>query len=119
MKTLLLTLLGLTLLSLGNLDAQTRPVAPATATPTPTPLAGERKEAAGTISDVSTDRSLVLQTDTDAGEPLVFRFAAEVTYVDEDGKTIEAAGLRKNLRVRLSYVKAGGDNIIDKVTILP
>ena len=122
MKNALLTLTATAVVALGNVNAQTRPVA--TATPSPsasaTPVTpAERKEAAGTISDVTPDRSLVLATDSDAGEPLVFRFATQVTYVDEDGKVIEAAGLRKNLRVRLSYVKAGGDNVIDKVTILP
>ena len=80
--------------------------------------AAEREEATGTITDVTAERSLVLHTGTDAGEPVVFRFAPKVTYVDEDGRVIEAPGLRKNLRVRLSFVKTGGDNIIDKVTIL-
>ena len=78
----------------------------------------EREEVTGTIVEYTPEKSLVLHTGTDAGNPVTFRFATTVTYVDEDGKIVEAAGLRKNQRVRLSYLKAGADNIIDKVTIL-
>ena len=117
MKKTLYALLCSTMLAAANLNAQTSPSAPAVTTPTATETA-EREEITGTITDVTPDRSLVLHTGTDAGEPVVFRFAPQVTYVDEDGKVVEAAGLRKNLRVRLSYLKTGGDNIIDKVTML-
>ena len=119
MKIRLLTLLASTLVALGSLNAQSVAVSPAAVAPVVVPVATvEREEATGTITDVTAGRSLVLHTGTDGGEPVVFRFAPEVTYVDDDGKVIEAAGLRKNLRVRLSYVKSGVDNIIDKVTIL-
>ena len=117
MKTILFALLCSTVLASANLHAQTSPSAPAVTTPTAR-TTGEREEVTGTITDVTPDRSLVLHTGTDAGEPVVFRFAPQVTYVDEDGRVVEAAGLRKNLRVRLSYVKAGPDNVIDKVTLL-
>lgn len=118
MKLRSVTLLGVTLMALSHADAQTSPAAPA-ATASAVPVtAAEREEATGTITDVTADRSLVLHTGTNAGEPLVFRFAPKVTYVDEDGRVVEAPGLRKNLRVRLSYVKTGGENIIDRVTIL-
>ena len=116
-KTLFALLCSTVLLAGANLNAQTSPAAPAVTTPAATETA-ERAEVTGTITDVTPDRSLVLHTGTDAGEPVVFRFAPQVTYVDEDGKVVEAAGLRKNLRVRLSYLKSGGDNIIDKVTML-
>jgi len=117
MKTSLLVLLCLALVTSGHLHAQ----ATATVAPAGTPVAvaaADREETTGTITDVTPERSLVLHTGMNAGEPLLFRFAPEVTYVDSDGKTVDAAGLRKNLRVRVSYLKAGGDNIIDKVTIL-
>jgi len=35
-----------------------------------------------------------------------------------DGKTIEAAGLTTNLKVRVHYTKIGGDNVADKVTLI-
>ena len=101
-----------------QLDAQSSTGATAAVTPAASPAVIDRQEATGTISDVTPDRSLVLHTGTNAGEPTVFRFAPQVTYVDGDGRVVEAAGLRKNLRVRISYVKAGADNVIDKVTIL-
>ena len=106
------------LATVAPLSAQTSAAAPIVTTPTARPTAPEREEATGTITDVTPERSLVLHTGTNAGEAVVFRFAPQVTYVDEDGKIVEAAGLRKNLRVRISYVKAGADNVIDKVTIL-
>ena len=118
MKLTFVTLLGATLMALSHLDAQTSPAAPAATIPAVPVTAPEREEATGTISDVTAERSLVLHTGTNAGEPVVFRFAPKVTYVDDDGRIVEAAGLRKNLRVRLSYVKTGGVNIIDRVTIL-
>ena len=37
---------------------------------------------------------------------------------DGDGKTIEAAGLTTNPRVRVHYVKIGGDNVADKITLI-
>jgi len=104
-------LLTLALISSGRLHG------PAS-TPAAAVAALAREEATGTITDITPGQSLVLHTGTNAGEPAVFRFAPEVAYVDSDGKRVEAAGLRKNLRVRVSYVKTGGDNIVDKVTIL-
>lgn len=101
-----------------HLNGQASGTGPSVTTPTARPAAAERDEAIGTITDVTPERSLVLHTGTSAGEPTVFRFAQQVTYVDEDGRVVEAAGLRKNLRVRISYVKAGADNVIEKVTIL-
>lgn len=72
-------------------------------------------ESVGIITDYTPDSALVLDTGT--GEPKHFKFAQKVEYVDADGKVIEAAGLRKNLRVRVHYTQHGGDMIIDKVTL--
>jgi uncharacterized protein YndB with AHSA1/START domain len=127
MKTSLLLALtvGLALVST-HLQAQSSATTatPAAAAPTGpgndfrSRVAQQREEITGTIQDVTPGRSLVLHTGTNAGEPLHLRFADEVTYFDSDGKRLEAAGLRKNLRVRVSYVKQGGDNIVDRVTLL-
>ncbi|CAN5220892.1 hypothetical protein BH20VER2_BH20VER2_14050 [soil metagenome] len=114
----LVLLTAIPVLALGHLQAQSSAAVTAESTPLAAVTAGERQEATGTITDVTPGRSMVLHTGVNAGEPMIFRFAPEVTYVDSDGKTIEAAGLRKNLRVRVSYVKSEGANIIDKVTIL-
>ena len=119
MNTRFSILLAATFLTLGSLPAQTSSSSPSAATsPAAAATAAEREEATGTITDLTPDRSMVLHTGTNAGESVMFRFAPEVTYVDEDGKVVEAAGLRKNLRIRVSYLKSGGDNVIDKVTIL-
>lgn len=104
--------------ALNDLNAQSVATSPAAVVPVVPATSAEREEATGTITDITPGRSIVLHTGTNAGEPVVFRFAPQVTYVDDEGKEVEAAGLRKNLRVRLSYIKAGGDNVIDKVTIL-
>ena len=118
MKIRLSIFLAATSLALCDLNAQSVATSPAAVVPAIPAANAEREEATGTITDITPGRSIVLHTGTNAGEPVVFRFAPQVTYVDDDGKVVEAAGLRKNLRVRLSYVKTGGDNIIDKVTIL-
>lgn len=118
MKLALLTLFAGSLLVASNINAQTSATSPAPVVPTAPATAAEREETTGTITDVTPDRSLVLHTGTNAGEDRVFRFAPKVIYVDEDGRVVEAAGLRKNLRVRVSYVNSGADHIVDKVTIL-
>lgn len=72
-------------------------------------------ESTGIITEFTPDTALVL--DTGSGEPVHFKFARNVQYVDSDGKVVQAPGLRKNLRVRVHYIKEGGDMMIDKVTI--
>ena len=71
-------------------------------------------ESTGTITEYTPDSSLVL--DTGSGEPVHFVFGRNVTYVGADGQTVQAPGLRKNLRVRVHYLVVGGDKVIDKVT---
>jgi hypothetical protein len=73
-------------------------------------------ENTGRITDYTPDNALVL--DTGSGEPVHYRFAKKVTYVDNDGQVIQASGLHKNLRVRVHYLKQGGDMIVDKVTLI-
>ena len=118
MKILLSPLLTLTIMTCGQVFAQGISTTPTAYTPAPPLTSGEREEASGNISEITPGQSLVLHTGMKEGEPTVFRLAPQVTYVDADGKTVEAAGLRKNLRVRVSYVKTKGANIVDRVTIL-
>ena len=117
MKILFAALAGF-LVALAPLNAQTVSTASPAKPAAVAPASVEREEVVGTITDVTPERSLILHTGTSGGEPLEFRFAQQVTYVDEDGRVVEAAGLRKNLRVRVAFVKSGADRVIEKVTIL-
>ena len=84
-------------------------------TSTADPKAGA--EMTGTIKDYTPGSSLVLQT-LAPSEPVQFKLSKNVTYADTDGKTIEAAGLTTNRKVRVHYNKIGGDNVADKVTLI-
>ena len=72
-------------------------------------------ERVGKITDFTPDSALVL--DTGPGEPVHYKFAKHVTFVDKDGTTIQTPALSKNLRVKVHYLKQGGDLIVDKVTL--
>jgi hypothetical protein len=81
----------------------------------PDPKAGA--EMTGTIKEYTPGSSLVLAT-LAPSEPVQFRLSKKLTYADADGKTIEAAGLTTNQKVRIHYTKVGGDNVADKVTLI-
>jgi hypothetical protein len=81
----------------------------------PDPAAGA--ELTGTIKEYTAGSSLVLET-LAPSEPVQFRLSKNVTYADKDGKTVEAAGLTTNQKVRVHYTKVGGDNVADKVTLV-
>jgi hypothetical protein len=74
-------------------------------------------EMTGTIKEYTAGGSLVLET-LAPNEPVQFKLSKNVTYTDGDGKTIETAGLTTNQKVRVHYVKIGGDNVADKVTLI-
>ena len=74
-------------------------------------------EMTGTIKEYSAGSTLVLET-LAPSEPVQFKLSKNVTYADTDGKTIEAAGLTANRKVRVHYIKIGGDNVADKVTLI-
>lgn len=74
-------------------------------------------EITGTIKQYTAGDSLVLET-LAPSEPVQFKLGKNVTYADKDGKTIEAAGLTTNQKVRVHFVKVGGDNVADKVTLI-
>ena len=80
------------------------------------PAVAASMEATGTITEFTADTALVLDTGT--GEPVHYKFAKKVSYVDADGTELQAPGLRKNLRVHVHYLRVGGDLIVDKVTLL-
>jgi hypothetical protein len=72
-------------------------------------------ESSGTVTDFTPGSSLVLSTGT--GEPTHYRFSKTVTYVTPEGKVIEASKVRKNSKVRVHYIKEGGDMVVDKVIV--
>ena len=72
-------------------------------------------ESTGTVTEFSPGASLVLNTGT--GEPVHYRFSKNVTYVTPEGKVIEASKVRKNSKVRVHYMKEGGDMVVDKVIV--
>jgi hypothetical protein len=74
-------------------------------------------EMTGTIKEYTPGSSLILET-LAPSEPVQFKLSKNVTYADTDGKTIEAAGLTTNKKVRVHYLKIGGDNVADKVTLI-
>jgi hypothetical protein len=72
-------------------------------------------ESTGTVTEYSPGASIVLNTGT--GEPTHYRFSKSVTYVTPEGKVIEASKVRKNSKVRVHYMKEGGDMVVDKVIV--
>jgi hypothetical protein len=72
-------------------------------------------ESSGTVTEYSPGSSIVLSTGT--GEPTHYRFSKSVTYVTPEGKVIEASKVRKNSKVRVHYMKEGGDMVVDKVIV--
>jgi hypothetical protein len=77
--------------------------------------AGPELESTGVIADY-TDNALIL--DIGIGEPVQFKLRQNVVYVDSDGTVLEAPALSTNLRIRVDYIEVGGDNVVDKVTLL-
>jgi hypothetical protein len=74
-------------------------------------------EMTGTIKEYTPGTALVLET-LAPSEPVHFKLSKNVTYSDTDGKTIEAAGLTTNQKVRVHYTKVGGDNVADKISLI-
>jgi hypothetical protein len=73
-------------------------------------------ESVGTISEFTPGSTLVLNTGT--GEPVHYKLAKNVTYINAKGKEIKAERIRKDRKVRVHYVKEGSDMVVDKVTIV-
>ena len=77
---------------------------------------GSELESTGTISEYTPGSDLVL--DIGIGEPVQFKLSQNVVYADPDGTVLEAPGLSTNQRIRVYYIEVGGDNVVDKVTLL-
>ena len=81
----------------------------------PDPKAGE--EMTGTIKEYTPGATLTLEMLAPT-EAMQFKLTAKTVYADTDGKTVEAAGLTTNRKVRVHYNKVSGDNVADKVTLI-
>src|SRR6059058_2934438 len=77
---------------------------------------GSELESTGTISEYTPGSALVLDIGT--GERVQFQLSQNVIYADPDGTVLEAPGLSTNQRIRVYYIQVGGDNVVDKVTLL-
>jgi len=114
---LFLSLISATALLIVVAHAQTS----SSSTTTSTTGAGETQstttttENYGTVTDFSPGASIVLSTGT--GEPTHYKFSKTVTYVTPEGKVIEASRIKKNSKVRVHYMKDGGDMVVDKVIV--
>jgi hypothetical protein len=74
-------------------------------------------EMTGIITDYTPGASLVVRTMA-PNEPVHFRLAKNIKFADADGKPLEAAGLSTNQKVRIHYMKIGGDNVADKISLI-
>lgn len=93
-------------------NAQTSPTTTTTTSQTTTTTT----ESVGTITDFTPGATIVLSTGT--GEPATYKFGKTVTYVNGNGKVINASKIRKDRKVRVHYVKEGNDMLVDKVTVV-
>lgn len=73
-------------------------------------------ESVGTITEFTPGASLVLSSGT--GEPVHYKLAKTVTYINAKGKEIKAERIRKDRKVRVHYTKDGDDMVVDKVTVV-
>jgi len=74
-------------------------------------------EMTGTIKEYTPGVALILET-VAPSDPVQFKISKTVTFADVDGKPIEAAGLTTNQKVRVHYIKSGGDNVADKISLI-
>jgi hypothetical protein len=73
-------------------------------------------ESVGVITEFTPGAKIVLSTGT--GEPVTYKFGPTVTYMNANGKEINASKIRKDRKVRVHYVKEGNDMLVDKVTVV-
>ena len=103
-------------LSLVLATAMVLPMAHAQTSPTSTAGAAESiSQSRGTVVDYSAGASLVVNTGS--GEPVHYRFGKTVTYINDEGRSIDPARIKKNMIVRLYYTKEGNDMVIDKLIL--
>lgn len=72
-------------------------------------------EAVGTIVEFAPGGNLVLKTS--ATEPLRFKLAKGVRYLNAKGKDVSERKMKKDRKVRVHYLKQGEDMMVDKIQI--
>ena len=119
MKSLLTTFCAVAFAAIAA-NAQTSPTTNTTTTTTQpsssTTTSTTTTETVGTISEFTPGSALVLNTGT--GEPVHYKLASTVTYINAKGKEIKAERIRKDRKVRVHYTKEGNDMVVDKVTVV-
>jgi hypothetical protein len=75
---------------------------------------GSELESTGIITEYTPGSALVV----DIGTGELVQLSQNVVYADPDGTLLEAPGLSTNQRIRVYYLRVGGDNVVDKVTLL-
>lgn len=101
---------------LGIICATALALTVAQAQPSPAQTTTTTTENVGTITEFVPGSTIVLSTGT--GEPVHYKFAKSVTYVNARGKEINASRIKKDRKVRVHYVKEGNDMLVDKITIV-
>jgi hypothetical protein len=74
-------------------------------------------ESFGTVTEFTPGDSLTLQTE--AAQPLHYKFGKTVTYVNAHGKVIDASKIKKDSKVRVHFLQQGDDMVVDKVIKTP
>jgi hypothetical protein len=74
-------------------------------------------ESFGTVTEFTPGDSLTLKTE--ATEPMHYTFSKTVEYVNAHGKVIQSSKIRKDSKVRVHYLKQGGNMVVDKVILTP
>ena len=72
-------------------------------------------ESTGTVTEFTPGQFLMLQTE--AAQPVRYKFGKTVTYVTSDGRVIDASKITKDSKVRVHYIKDGDDMVVDKVIV--
>ena len=111
----LLALFCATALAVSVSQAQTSSTTTTTSAGGTTESTTTTTDASGTITEFTPGSSIVLSEGS--GSPVHYRFGKSVTYVTPSGKVIEASKIKKNDKVRVHYIKEGGDMVVDKVIV--
>jgi hypothetical protein len=67
------------------------------------------------VTEFAPGEMMVLKTE--AADPVHYRFSKEVTYLNANGRVIDASKIRKDSKVHVHYVKDGDDMLVDKVIV--
>jgi len=112
----LLTIICAVALAVSAANAQTSSTTTTTTQQGANTTTTSTTENVGTISEFTPGSTLVLSAGT--GEPVHYKLAKNVTYINAKGKEIKAERIRKDRKVRVHYTKEGNDMVVDKVTIV-